>query len=255
MPVTNQKFDLKGTIAYSPLDASDKPTKWFTPGCQEDLSLSVSTDVYEHENKCGAIAVTDYRKLKKMSLGIKWTQSDFSIASFAAAFAGKSIAAVASGTATNEVICADATQVFAVDDQLFLVHQGVTSLVLKDGSAATISAGNYTFDATTGIILFTGGSSTAPITASYSYVDPKGVALLTAGLKSYALSFRGTNIANGVAGTIYFPKVSVSLSGDFGLQTDEIAKASFEGSVLKDPNATSAGTYGDFGRVIGFGLQ
>jgi len=222
--------------------------------CTDSLAIDLTTDSFEHINKCGAVDVPDYRGTKSSSGRLTFTFADVQDLNYALAVLGTQTDA-ASGSITGEAIPAGV----AIGDWWFLGglerHRVITSLVIHGDGSPTgpllVADTDYTLDAATGKVTFltaqAGGCS-----AAYSYSDPVAVSMLTAAQKEYSIMYEFINKADSNnVGSVELYRVRFDPASNMDYQSDELQIPSLAGTVLADLNKESDDTeFGQFGRRV-----
>lgn len=252
------QFQGRGTT-YLSERVSDTQLGKPIPICQDEFSVSLTTENFEHINKCGAVDVPDYRGTKSVSGEITLTFTDVANKKLAIAMLG-TVTAAAGGTSsvTNETTSED----IEADDVWFVgqleQHRALTAVVITDSasSPATLALNtNYTVDAATGKITFVNVAGfTQPFQIDYTHQDPASVSFLSAAQKEYFARFEGINKANSNAkGSVELYRVRFDPAQNADFLSDELQIMSLKGTVLADSTKDVDDTeYGQFGRRVGF---
>lgn len=225
--------------------------------CQDSFNVGLTTESFEHINKCGPVDVPDYRGTKSVSGEVTLSFSDVADKKFAIGVLGTVNAAEGSPSSeTDEPLCESAE----AGDVFFLgglnQHRNITSLVLTDngspGGTLTVTT-DYTLDAASGKVTFV----TAPdgdVSATYSHQDPASVSMLSAGQPEYFLRFEGINkAATNAKGSVELYRVRFDPASLIDFLSDELQIMELKGTVLADAEKEVTDTeFGQFGRRIGF---
>ncbi len=222
--------------------------------CTDSLSIELTTDSFEHINKCSTVDVPDYRGTKSSSGRLTFTFADVKDLNYALAVLGTQVDA-ATGTITDEAIPTG----IAAGDFWFLGglerHRVITALTIHgDGSPTgpTLSAStDYTLDAASGKVTFITAQA-GGCTATYTYADPASVSMLTAAQKEWAIMYEFINKANSNdAGSIELYRVRFDPASNMDYQSDELQIPSLAGTVLADLSKDATDLdFGQFGRRV-----
>jgi hypothetical protein len=222
--------------------------------CPDSFSIELSTDSFEHINKCSAVDTPDYRGMKASSGRVTFSFANVADLNFALAVLGTQVDAD-TGTVADEAIPAD----IAIGDFWFLGgmerHRNVTSVVVNgDGSPLgplLVADTDYTLDAETGMLTFL-TAQTNGASVSYSYSDPASVSMLTAAQKEWAIMFEYINKANSNdKGSIELYRVRFDPATNMDFLSDELQIPQLAGTVLADQLKSTTDTdFGQFGRRI-----
>lgn len=224
--------------------------------CQDAFAVSLTTESFEHTNKCAAVDVPDYRGTKSVSGEVTLTYADVADKKFAIGVLGTvTAAAVGTSSVTNE-----AGPAVQAGDVYFLGgitrHRTITALTITDTGSpggALVADTDYTLDAATGKVTFLTASDGA-ISCDYTHQDPASVSMLSAGQPEYALNFEGINKANSNAkGSVELYRVRFDPAQNVDFLSDELQVMELKGTVLADAEKAVDDTeFGQFGRRVGF---
>lgn len=225
--------------------------------CQDALSIALTTDSFEHINKCGPVDVPDYRGTKSSSGEVTFSYATVEDKKFAVGVLGTVNAAeVAPVAVTGELAPAG----LVAGDVYFLGgienHRNITSLVVTDSATSPgtlVLTSDYTFDASTGMVTIVDPSGfTQPLSFAYSHQDPASVSMLSAGSPVYFLRFENINKANNNdPGSLELYKVRFDPAALIDFLSDELQILELKGSVLADSaKAVTDTEFGQFGRRI-----
>lgn len=220
------------------------------PFCPDAVSVALSTDSFEHINKCGPVDTPDYRGIKssKAELTLKWADAQDKM--FAVASLGTQVVA-GSGSVTTEQLPADLPAGFVWNLGGLSPHQNITALVF---TPAMIADTDYTLDALNGTVTFLTDQSQSPTgpTAAYSYSDGASVTMLTASQKTYFFRYKFINKANvNQEGWLELYNVRFDPASLLDFMSDELQIMELKGTVLVDPSREVTDTdFGQFGRRI-----
>lgn len=224
--------------------------------CPDAFSIELTTDSFEHINKCGAVDVPDYRGTKASSGKVTLSFANVEDKNYALAVLGTKVAG-STGTITNEVIPAG----IEVDDFWFLGglerHRTITGLVIHgDGSPTgpTLVLGtDYTLDdddADSGLVTFL-TAQPGGATATYTYDDPDYVSMLTSAQDEWAVMFEHINKANSNdPGGVELYRVRFDPATNMDYLSEELQIPQLVGSALADVTKLSDGDLGQFGRRV-----
>lgn len=223
--------------------------------CQDTLAIALSTDSFEHTNKCGAVDVPDYRGLKSSSGTVTLAYSDVKAALFALGVLGVTTTPANStpvSVSDESLVGADG----AVAGDVFLLggatpHGNVASVVLSTaGSPSTSLTLNtdYTLDTDRGEVTFLTDQPDG-VNADYTYVPKEKTSLLTAGQPEYQLTFDYINKANNNAkGRFVMYRVRFDPAKTIDMLSDELQQIELDGSVLADLDRDGSDEeFGQFG--------
>jgi hypothetical protein len=227
------------------------------PICQDAFSVALSTESFEHINKCGAVDSPDLRAVKSSSGTVTLSYADVADKQFAIGVLGTVNEAGAPGTVTDEVLPAG-----LVDGDVYFAggierHRALTALVITDsttgGGASVVLDTNYTVDVEHGKITFIDvGSFAQPFVISYGYTDPGSVSFLSAAQKEYHLSFENINKLNANdPGSVECYRVRFDPASLLDFLSDELQILELTGTMLADPaKPVDDVEFGQFGRRI-----
>lgn len=217
--------------------------------CPDAYQIELTTDSFEHINKCGTADVADYRGTKASSGTLTMSFANVEDANYALAVLGTVTAAGTAGSVSNEALPDD----LGVGDIWFLGglerHRAITGLTITGLVLDT----DYTLDAASGkVTMLTDNANSPAITASYGYTDPASVSMLTASTKEYAAMFENINKANeNDAGSVELYRVRFDPASNMDYLSDELQIPQLTGSVLADTTKDSADLeFGQFGRRV-----
>lgn len=238
---------LRGNVYLQEI-LSDGSLKAAIKICSDSLDFGLATDSWTHINKCGPVDVEDGRGTKSNSATVTMQLATMEDKIFALGVLGTIVAEGTPGTVAAEDLPGD----LADGDFYFLGgktrHRNITGLVISGMVLNT----DYTLDAVSGLVTFIGDQSASPPpTAAYGYTDPQYVALLTAGQRSYFMSYEFIDKQNANdPGSYEFYTVRFDPADNIGLQTDENQSMTFKGSALADTTRPTDGLLGQFGRRV-----
>lgn len=225
---------------------------WVDVGDISELSSAVSQESLRHkESRTGKKGT-----VRNFSLGAEmlWNATMFKLdPSQIARFLQGTYKETASGTATGESL-----GTIAAGDVIDLDFMNVGSLVITDsnGTPATIASSHYEYDEF-GTVKFktlpTTPAPTNPLLAAYSYGKSREVAFLNADSKTYALRYKGVNLAEGnkkVMLVLY--KISANLLQTLSMITNgnQLASAAITFEALLDTSKPAGGDLGQYGRIV-----
>lgn len=250
------KFQGRGITYLAERDATTGKPKAFMPICQDSFAVSLSTESFEHINKCGPVDVPDYRGTKSVSGQLTLSFTDLEDKKFAVGVLG-TVTAAATGSVTNETFPSG----LANGDVVFLGqaerHRGITALTIRDADSpgdALVANTHYTLDAETGKVAFIASLAgfTQPLEADYTFADPASVSMLSAAQKEYAVMFEGINKTNSNDKcSIELYKVRFDPAQNLDFMSDELQVLELTGTVLADEfRETSDTEFGQFGRRV-----
>lgn len=225
--------------------------------CQDALSIALTTDSFEHINKCGPVDQPDYRGTKSSSGEVTFSFTDLEDKKFAIGVLGTLTPAAGSATpVTGEL----GPAALAAGEVYFLGglsrHRNITALVIQDSAsspATLVLTTDYTLDASTGKVTIVDPSTfTQPFSFAYTHQDPASVSMLSAGTPEYFLSFENINKASANdPGSVELYRVRFDPASTIDFLSDELQVLELKGSVLADPSKAVTDTeFGQFGRRI-----
>lgn len=250
------KYQARGPIYVAARDANGKPGA-FIQICTDTMNVALTTESFEHINKCGPVDVPDYRGIKSVSGELTISFSDLEDAKFAFATIGTETAAeVAPVAVTGEALPSG----LVAGDVVFLggaeMNRNITSLVVQDSDSTPATATlttNYTLDATTGKVTIVDPSTfTQPFIVAYSHQNPASVSMLSSAQKEYFVRQENINKANSNdPGSVELYKVRFDPPSNLDFQSEELQIAELKGTVLADDTKAVTDTeFGQFGRRI-----
>lgn len=216
--------------------------------CPDTFSVDLSTEFFEHINKCGPHDVADYRGVKSSSGRVSFSFANVEDRNYALAVLG-TVTAAATGSVSGEALPDD----LETGDFWFLGgltrHRNITALVIAGLTVNT----DYTLDAASGrITMLTDNAHSPAITASYSYSDPASVSMLTAATKEYAVMFEFINKPDANdPGSIELYRVRLDPASNMDYLSDELQIPQIAGSILADTTKDADDSeFGQFGRRV-----
>lgn len=189
-------------------------------------------------------------------LGIDWSATihQLDVDNVAKFTLGK-VSSTAPGTVTGEPLPTG----LQAGDVVVLDHPNVSDLVLTDSltpTPATIDPSHYSYDLYGDVKILslpTGPAPTQPLKAAYSYGAYKQAAFLAGERKTYALRYKGINLAeNGQRCMVEVYKVSAGLIQTLSLITsgNQLAGAPVTFGSLLDTSKPVDGVMGQYGRYV-----
>lgn len=250
------KFQGRG-VTYAAVRGTNGVPGPFVAICQDAFGVGLTTDSFEHTNKCGPVDVPDYRGTKKVSGELTLSYADVADKNFAIGVLG-TVNAAAGGTSavTDEV----APGPFAIGDVLFLggldQHRNITAATLTDAGSpggALVADTDYTLDAASGKVTFLTATD-GDVSSDYTHQDPASVSMLSAAQPEYFIRFEGINKANAnTKGSVELYRVRFDPATNMDFLSDELQIMELKGTVLADDTKAVDDTeFGQFGRRIGF---
>lgn len=248
--------EINPALAASATNIAAQVPKWWSPGCHEKFTLSLSESIYEHESNCTGVGQVDFRRPEKLTIKASLGFSDASMNNYRAFLRGNDMPADASPvTVTSQVINATTgVAAYKAGEKFYLGRSNIATASFTGNAIALVAGTDYTLDAVTGI-----GTALVPITgplvaASYTYQNPLGVSLFSAAEKKYVILINGKNYDNGIAGSAALYSTTLSLNGDFGLTSSQMNITDIDVGVLLDATKPASGVLGQIGFIRGFGL-
>lgn len=224
--------------------------------CQDAFAVSLTTESFEHINKCAAVDVPDYRGTKSVSGELTLSFADVADKKFAIGVLG-TLTAAAVGTSS---VTAEVGAQCDVGEVYFLGgierHRNITALTITDAGSpggALVADTDYTLDAVSGKVTFLTATD-GTISCDYTHQDPASVSMLSAGQPEYSINFEGINKANANAkGSVELYRVRFDPAQNVDFLSDELQIMELKGTVLADSEKAADDTeFGQFGRRIGF---
>ena len=248
--------EINSALAPSATNVVAQVPKFWSPGCHEKVTLSVSESVYEHESHCTGIGLVDFRRPEKLTVKASLGFSDATMDNFLAFLRGSNMPAdTAPVTVTSQVInAATGSASYTAGQKFVLGRINITTASFTGNAVALVSGTDYTLDLATGV-----GTALVPITGplvavSYTYQNPRGISLFSSAQKNYVILLNGKNLDGGVAGSAALYNTTLSLNGDFELTTTKATITDIDVGVLLDATKPASGVLGQIGFIRGFGL-
>jgi hypothetical protein len=153
-------------------------------------------------------------------------------------------------------VTAEAFPTVAAGDVVHTKHPKISSLVIKDSSAApvTLTLGtHYTVDSADHgrINILDVATLTQPLKADYAYAAYGNIAAFNATSVVKGLIMDVINTADGSKSRVTIPKIKFSPTKDFNWLGDDEAVLSLDGEMLYVDELSADGDYGPFMRVDG----
>ena len=245
MAIDTQYYSFQGIVSLGTAGAN--ANEEYEVGNCPALSVDLQVETIEHTESWSGQRMTDLRLIKAKKASLKMTLESFSLDNLALGLYGQTVSRAA-GTVTAESLgTVVAGMVYPLAKPV-----GVSSVVVKDGSNATVPATKYELDATFGMIkvLDTTGT-TMPWKVDYAYGAAKNVGMFLVNPPARRLRLRGVNTAQSNAPVLVeLHKVQFDPIKNLALIQDDLGKLEFEGSVLADPTKANDPMLGMFGRVV-----
>lgn len=248
MGIETKKFQGRGIHYFAKLNPTTSlPGAFSLDICTDTSVASLATTSFEHTSKCGPVDVVDYRGIKAVSGTIKITFAN--VADMAFAFA--SLGLVKNGVA-GTVASEDLPENMVAGNSWFLggihSHRNITGLTI----AGVVLDTDYSLNVQSGQLTVLQDFPSGPISADYSYTDPKSVPMLIASSDEYMMRYQLINKADALnPGSVEFYRVRFDPAQTIDLQSDELQIIDLTGSLLA--NAAIPITdqeLGQFGRRI-----
>jgi hypothetical protein len=241
-------FSGQGRVYIGQRDSNGNPQAMRWLGNVPELKVSLNVETIEHKESYSGQRLTDLSLIKKKDGEFTCAIEDFSIENLELTLYGQT-SNVAAGTVTNEAL---PTGVVAGGIYL-LANQFVSSVVVKDASNITLTAGtNYKVHAEQGAIEFLNVTGfTQPFKVDYAYGAAKRLAMFKSAKPEVWLRFDGLNTADSDKRVIVdLYRVVLNPTKDLSLIGDEVQRFELSGKVLADVTKSDTGPLGLFGRVI-----
>lgn len=240
-------FSFRGKVYMGTRDSNGNPEGLTHIGNVPELSLSFAVETLEHKESMSGQDLTDVSITTSKSGEVSLTAEELIKETFAIALNGTLSDVPSSSVASGEALATAPT----TGKIYLLAHPDVSSVVLKDHEAATISDTKYTVNAKHGSIEFTDVTGlTGAVTAGYSYAAYKKVLMFTADEQDYWLRLEGLNKVNNERTVLDLYKVRVNPTDGMAFINDELGSAPIKGKVLADTTKTADGALGQFGRMF-----
>lgn len=218
--------------------------------CPDSFSIDLTTESFEHTNKCGPVDVPDYRGLKSLAGKLTFSFANVEDLNYALAVLGtRTTGSSGTVTGTDEPLPSNIEE----GDIWFLGglerHRAITGLAIT-GMLVDV---DYELDAPSGKVTFLKDQSGSPAPyATYSYTDPDSVSMLSAAQKEWAVMFEIINKANSNdPGSIELYRVRFDPASNMDYLSDELQIPVLTGSALADTTKDSDDTeFGQFGRRV-----
>lgn len=212
------------------------------------LSITLETDVLEHQESRTGSRLTDLRLVRDRKATISLTLESFSKENLMMLLYGTS-ATIAGATVTSG---SEVLPTVTIGDVVALNYTNLTSFTgIYDNGASPISASAYTVDLAGGMVTFSAIPSTQPYSAAYVHATKDVVPMFKGNQVERFLKFSGLNTANSNKGAVVeLYRVVFDPVSNFDLITDELAQYELTGSVLYDSTRDLDATLGGFGRII-----
>lgn len=248
--------EINPALAVSATDVAAQVPSFWSPGCHEKFTLNVSESVYEHESHCTGIGLVDFRRPEKLTVKASLGFSDATVKNFQAFLRGKNMPADVSAVTVTSQVLNPTTGAAAniAGDRKWLGRMNIATASFTGNAIALVAGTDYTLDAVNGVITFLQSVTGPIVAASYTYQNPRGVSLFSDAQKNYVIIVTGKNIDNGVAGSACLYNTTLSLNGDFAINTTQTTITDLDVGVLLDANKPASGVLGQIGFIRGFGL-
>lgn len=232
----------KGVVSIAKLDTAGNQISAFRPlGNVPAIGIKADVQKGEHRESMSGLNVKDAEWVTGTNVNLSIDVDNFDKATYELMTSGTLTAKTSVTPVTGKVLPGAAT--VAIGDRFDLGAMNVSAVVIKDstGTPKTLTANtNYKLDAETGVIVLidvtTGGPFVGPLKADYTpgaYDEIKGMTT-TGGY--YALLFEGLNQATNKKEKRTMGKVTLPPASELPFISEESAKATIEGAVLKDKN-------------------
>ena len=233
----------KGVVSFAPLDSAGALAGPFLPlGNAPGFVLKQNIEKGEARESMSGLNTRTAEWVKSADVTYSMECDNFDKKTYALFTSGTLTEKTSVTPVTGKVLAGSATLV--KDGRYDLGAMNVSAVVIKDsttGTAKTLTAGtNYKLDADTGVVttvdISTGGPFVGPLKADFTpgaYSEVKG---MTSTSGFYALMFEGLNQATNKKEKRILGKVTLPPASELQFISDEAAKTTIEGSVLKDAN-------------------
>ncbi len=224
-------------------------TKVFKVGCANSaLTTTPKRETKTVKESCSGQRLDIAELETGKSLEVKLDMHQFDRETLARAFWGTASDVVA-GTVTGEALPAG----LVAGDYAFLKRPGASTIVLTDSAATpvTLTEGTHyqVVDAGQGVLkILDPATLTQPFKAAYSYGAYGNIATFTATAVKTGLIFTGSN-QDGDKARVIIPKLSLSMSGDFGWIGNEESVLSLQGVAFYAEELASDPLFGPFMRI------
>ena len=232
-----------GVVSLAALDSAGAMLTGFRPiGNVTALTLKQNVEKGEARESMSGLNTRTAEWVKSTDVTYSMECDNFDKKTYALFTSGTLTEKTSVTPVTGRVLAGSATP--AVGDRYDLGAMNVSAVAIKDstsGTAKTLAAGtNYKLDAATGMAVLiditTGGPFVGPLKADFTpgaYSEVKGMTT-TSGF--YALLFEGLNKATNKEEKRILGKVTLPPASELQFISEDAAKTTIEGSVLKDAN-------------------
>jgi hypothetical protein len=232
----------KGVVSLAVLSTAGVQTTPFRPiGNVPGIGIKQDVQKSEHRESMSGLNVKDAEWVTGVNVNLTLEVDNFDAKAYALYTSGTHTPKTSVTPVTNKTLAGGAT--LTVGDRFDLGAMNVSAVTIEDstGTPKTLVAGtNYALDAETGIItilnLTTGGPWVGPLVADYTpglYDEVKG---MTTTQGTYALMFEGINQVTNKKEKRILGKVTLPPASELPFISEDAAKATIEGTVLKDAN-------------------
>ena len=240
-------FSFRGKVYVGERDTSGNPLGLTHIGNVPELSLSFAVETLEHKESMSGQDLTDVSVTTSKSGEISLTAEELIKETFALALNG-TLTEVSSGTVSTAETIATAPTTGKI---YLLAHPDVSTVVVKDHLAATVSDTKYTVNAKHGSIEFSDVTGlTGAVTVTYSYAAYKKVTMFTADDTDYWLRLEGLNKVSNERVVVDLYKIRLNPTDGMAFINDELGSAPIKGKVLADTLKDADGALGQFGRMF-----
>lgn len=229
-----------GVVSLAALDSAGAMLTGFRPiGNVTALTLKQNVEKGEARESMSGLNTRTAEWVKSTDVTYSMECDNFDKKTYALFTSGTLAEKTSTTPVTGRVLAGSATP--AVGDRYDLGAMNVSDVVIKDSTANTLAAGtNYKLDAATGVAVLiditSGGPFVGPLEADFTpgaYSEVKGMTT-TSGF--FALLFEGLNKATNKEEKRILGKVTLPPASELPFISDDAAKTTIEGSVLKDAN-------------------
>ena len=244
-------FSGQGKVFVADRDGNGNPGVFRDVGNVPALSITLETDVLEHQESRTGSRLTDLRLVRDRKANISMTLESFNTKNLQMLLYGTT----ASGSVTpvtNEASPAG----LAVGDIVALGSPHVTSVAVNtySGGTAWVLDTDYSLDATAGLITILSVSKGTRIEVDYTPAASTVVPIFKDVSKERYIRFVGLNTANSnTPVTVELYRVAFDPASTIDLINDELAQFELAGSVLYDSTRDTGNqnsVLGGFGRII-----
>ncbi len=239
----------QGRVYLAPINVDGTRGAWRWVGDVSAFSAKFSVDKVSHkESYSGSVSqVRSFAIGKTGTVDMTWHQLD-----------AANLSTLLQGTANTESAGTFTAQTLpptlAVGDTVDLGHMGVSALVITDATGTLLVAGtDYTLDANFGTVTILNLTRyTLPLKAAGSYSASKSVGIFNAAPQSFALCYRGVNLAENsapVEAVFYRTTLDPAQQLDMITSGTDVAGTQVTANLMLDTTQPANGPLGQYGYI------